>query len=48
MSAGAPLKKAENVRKSTQDKILLAATKVFAEHGFKDATTRMILSLIHI
>lgn len=26
----------------TQDKILLAATKVFAEHGFKDATIRMI------
>lgn len=29
-------------RKSTQDKILFAATKVFAEHGYKDATTRMI------
>jgi AcrR family transcriptional regulator len=28
--------------KRTQDRILLAATKVFAEHGFKDATTRMI------
>ena len=28
--------------KSTQDKILGAATKVFAEHGFRDATTRMI------
>ena len=32
--------KAEHV--GTQDKILLAATKVFAEHGFSDATTRMI------
>ena len=30
--------------KSTQDKILSAATKVFAEHGFRDATTRMICS----
>ncbi len=29
-------------RVSTQEKILAAATKVFAEHGFKDATTRMI------
>jgi len=28
--------------KSTQDKILFAATKVFAEHGYKNATTRMI------
>ncbi len=27
---------------STQDKILAAATKVFAEHGYRDATTRMI------
>jgi AcrR family transcriptional regulator len=27
---------------STRDKILVAATKVFAEHGFRDATTRMI------
>ena len=27
---------------STQEKILLAATKVFAERGFRDATTRMI------
>ena len=26
----------------TQDKILLAASKVFAERGFKEATTRMI------
>ncbi len=26
----------------TQDKILLAATQVFAEYGFKEATTRMI------
>lgn len=29
-------------RKNTQEKILRAATKVFAEHGFRDATTRMI------
>ena len=28
--------------KSTQQKILYAATKVFAEHGYKDATTRKI------
>ena len=28
--------------KSTQEKILIAATKVFAENGFRDATTRMI------
>lgn len=28
--------------KNTQDKILHAATKVFAEHGYKNATTRMI------
>jgi AcrR family transcriptional regulator len=27
---------------TTQGKILLAATKVFAEYGFKEATTRMI------
>lgn len=27
---------------STQNKILAAATKVFAEHGYRDATTRMI------
>ena len=29
---------------NTQSKILHAATKVFAEHGYKDATTRMICS----
>ena len=34
--------------KSTQDKILLAATKVFAEHGFRDATTRMICAEAHV
>ena len=28
--------------KDTQGKILRAATKVFAEHGFREATTRMI------
>jgi AcrR family transcriptional regulator len=34
----------EAKQKNTQDKILDAATKVFAEHGYKDATTRMICS----
>ena len=38
------LKKAEANPKNTQDKILHAATKVFAEHGYTDATTRMICS----
>ncbi len=38
-----PKKFADN-QKNTQDKILQAATKVFAEHGYKDATTRMICS----
>ena len=35
-------KKQKSDHVSTRDKILLAATKVFAEHGFRDATTRMI------
>ncbi len=38
------VKKADANPKNTQDKILQAATKVFAEHGYKDATTRMICS----
>ena len=29
-------------RSRTRDRILRAATKVFAEHGFREATTRMI------
>ena len=37
-------KKSATQQKTTQDKILRAATKVFAEHGFRDATTRMICS----
>jgi AcrR family transcriptional regulator len=37
-------KKADVNPKTTQDKILHAATKVFAERGYKDATTRMICS----
>ena len=37
-----PKKRAKPAPASTQEKILLAATKVFAEHGFRDATTRMI------
>ena len=35
-------KKKKADHSNTQGKILLAATKVFAEHGFRDATTRMI------
>jgi AcrR family transcriptional regulator len=35
-------RKAQGDAKSTQDRILAAATKVFAERGFKDATIRMI------
>ena len=38
------IQKAEASQSNTQDKILHAATKVFAEHGYKDATTRMICS----
>ncbi len=34
--------------KSTQDKILSAAMKVFAEHNFRDATTRMICTEAHV
>ena len=44
MKAKAKFKTADTNRKSTQDRILHAATKVFAEHGYKDATTRMICS----
>jgi len=35
-------RKARGDAKSTQGRILEAATKVFAEHGYRDATTRMI------
>ena len=44
MKSKKQLQKAEANQKNTQDKILHAATKVFAEHGYKDATTRMICS----
>ncbi|MEI7901044.1 MAG: helix-turn-helix domain-containing protein [bacterium] len=37
-------KKVDASPKNTQDKILHAATKVFADHGYRDATTRMICS----
>lgn len=33
---------ASECQRSTQERILFAATKVFAEHGFRDATTRLI------
>jgi len=42
MKPKAQKKKSAIDRKTTQDRILHAATKVFAEHGYKDATTRMI------
>ena len=32
----------DSARISTQKKILTAATQIFAEHGYRDATTRMI------
>ena len=35
-------KNGPDIPASTQERILLAAKKVFAEHGFRDATTRMI------
>jgi AcrR family transcriptional regulator len=35
-------KKKKTDQANTQDRILAAATQVFAEHGFRDATTRMI------
>ena len=44
MKSKKQMQKAEANQKNTQDKILHAATKVFAEHGYKDATTRMICS----
>ncbi len=44
MKTKSQLKKAEANRINTQEKILHAATKVFAEHGYKAATTRMICS----
>jgi AcrR family transcriptional regulator len=44
MQTKPPRKKTETSQKNTQHKILQAATKVFAEHGYKDATTRMICS----
>jgi len=37
-------KKSDESKKNTQDRILHAATQVFAERGYKDATTRMICS----
>lgn len=42
MRASRATDRTEAKRKNTQDRILRAATKVFAEHGFRDATTRMI------
>jgi AcrR family transcriptional regulator len=42
MKQKAQEKKKGTDRVSTQEKILAAATKVFAEHGFREATTRMI------
>lgn len=34
--------------RNTQDKILHAAMKVFAEHNYRDATTRMICAEAHV
>jgi len=42
MSPKKPSKKSEVDSKDTRERILFAATKVFAEHGFRDATTRLI------
>ncbi len=44
MKSKTQLTNTEASQENTQDKILHAATKVFAEHGYKDATTRMICS----
>ena len=41
-------KRSDRSQKNTQEKILHAATKVFAESGYKDATTRMICSEAHV
>jgi len=48
MKAKEQSKKADVSQKNTQEKILHAATKVFAEHGYKDATTRMICAEAHV
>jgi AcrR family transcriptional regulator len=37
-------KKSDADQRNTRDRILLAAAKMFAEHGFKGSTTRMICS----
>ncbi|HPS05956.1 MAG TPA: CerR family C-terminal domain-containing protein [Kiritimatiellia bacterium] len=42
MSKKTQRKKSAKTQENTQDRILYAATKVFAEHGFRAATTRMI------
>lgn len=42
MTAPQRSKRQPEAQKSTQEKILHAATKVFAEHGYANATTRMI------
>lgn len=42
MSTKARNQRSDTSQKNTRDKILHAATKIFAERGYKDATTRMI------
>lgn len=42
MSAKTMDEKSPDMPRNTQEKILYAAMKVFAEHGYKDATTRVI------
>jgi AcrR family transcriptional regulator len=42
MKTKTPGKKKGTARAGTREKILAAATRVFAEHGFRNATTRLI------